>query len=266
MTIGVMRPLLGKLAALAGNEYSKLKGVRKQASFLEKELSAMNAALEKMELMDELDPVARDWRDHVREMSYDMENCIDDFMRQFGGGHAKVGFIKKTARRLKMLGQRHRIADRMEELKALALEANERRIRYKISECNPNSSFVAIDPRMLVIYGEAAGIVGTDGPRNELVNLLTGKEEKLKVVSIVGLGGLGKTTLAKQVYDEIEGRFDCTTFVSVSQRPNMTGLLSRIQLRLGMNRSSRACEVQDIIDDIRKYLMHKSLPKRAMCS
>uniref|UniRef100_A0A453A1P5 Disease resistance protein RPP13 n=1 Tax=Aegilops tauschii subsp. strangulata TaxID=200361 RepID=A0A453A1P5_AEGTS len=132
VTMGVMRPLLGKLAALAGGEYSKLKGVKKQASFLEKELSAMNAALEKMELMDELDPVARDWRDHVREMSYDMENCIDDFVHQFGGGNAKLGFMKKTARSLKMLGQRHRIADRMEELKTLALEANERRIRYLI--------------------------------------------------------------------------------------------------------------------------------------
>ncbi|VAH23549.1 unnamed protein product [Triticum turgidum subsp. durum] len=256
-TIGVMRPLLGKLAALAGEEYSKLKGVKKQASFLEKELSAMNAALEKMELMDELDPVARDWRDHVREMSYDMENCIDDFVRQFGGGHAKQGFIKKTARRLKMLGQRHRIADRMEELKILALEANERRIRYKIDECNHNSSFVAIDPRVSAIYVEAAGLVGIDGPRKELVNLLTCTKENLKVVSIVGFGGLGKTTLAKQVYDEIRGHFGHTAFVSVSQRPNMIGLLNRIQLKLGMDRSSLAYEVQDIIDDLREYLTHK---------
>ncbi|XBJ28096.1 hypothetical protein VPH35_005252 [Triticum aestivum] len=253
-----MKPLLDKLAALAGGEYSKLKGVKKQASFLEKELSAMNAALEKMELMDELDPVARDWRDHVREMSYDMENCIDDFVRQFGEGNAKLGFIKKTARSLRMLGQRHRIADRMEELKVLALEANERRIRYKIDEFNPNSSSVAIDPRMSAIYTKAAGLVGTDGPKKELVNLLTSKAEKeLKVVSIVGFGGLGKTTLAKQVYDEIRGQFDHTAFVSVSQKPNMTGLLYRIQLKLGMNRSSRVCEVEDITDDLRNYLTHK---------
>jgi hypothetical protein len=106
VTMGVMKPLLGKLATLAGDDYSKLNGVRKQASFLEK-----------MELMDELDPVAKDWRDHVREMAYDMENCIDDFIRQFGGGDAKAVFIKKTVRRLKTL--------------VLALEANERRVRYK---------------------------------------------------------------------------------------------------------------------------------------
>ncbi|KAF6986670.1 hypothetical protein CFC21_004396 [Triticum aestivum] len=217
----------------------------------------MNAALEKMEFMDELDPVARDWRDHVREMSYDMENCIDDFVRQFGDGNAKLGFIKKTVRSLKMLGQRHRIADRMEELKVLALEANERRIRYKIDEFNPNSSPVAIDPRLSAIYTKAAGLVGTDGPKKELVNLLTSTAEKeLKVVSIVGFGGLGKTTLAKQVYDEIRGQFDHTAFVSISQKPNMTGLLYRIQLKLGMNWSC-VCEVEDITDDLRNYLTHK---------
>ena len=97
----------------------------------------MNAALEKMEVMDDLNPVARDWRDHVQEMSYDMENCIDDFRRQFGGGNAKLGFIKKTALRLKMLGERHRIADRMEELKTLALEANERRMSNIYGGCWP---------------------------------------------------------------------------------------------------------------------------------
>ncbi|XP_044336083.1 disease resistance protein RGA5-like [Triticum aestivum] len=255
-TMGVMRPLLGKLAALAGEEYSKLKGVKKQASFLEKELSAMNAALEKMELMDELDPVSRDWRDHVREMSFDMENCINDFMRQFGGGHVKVGFIKKTAQRLKWLGrQRHRIADRMEELKVLALEANDRRIRYSFDECNPNSSLVSIDPRMSAIYVETTGLVGNDGPREKLVNLLTDTEENLKVVSILGFGGLGKTTLAKEVYNQIWGKFDCKAFVPVSQKPNMVGLLNRLQLKLGMEGSSQSCVVDDIIDDLREYLI-----------
>ncbi|XBH74912.1 hypothetical protein VPH35_101772 [Triticum aestivum] len=39
-----------------------------------------------------------------------------------------------------------------------------------------------------------------------------------KVLSIVGFGGLGKTTLANEVYRKIEGHFDCQAFVSVSQK------------------------------------------------
>ncbi|KQJ93279.1 putative disease resistance RPP13-like protein 3 [Brachypodium distachyon] len=260
-TSGVMNPLLGKLTKLLGEEYKKLTGVRKQASFLRDELSAMKALLDKLELMDEPDPLAKDWRDHVREMSYDMENCIDDFIHDLGvgGADAKVGFVRKTAQRLRRLGRRHKIADRIEELKVLAAEAKARREMYRIDDCiNPSShGVVAVDPRMSAIYKEAKGLVGIDGPRESVVNWLTASVRKLNVVSIVGFGGLGKTTLAKQVYDKIRGQFGCTAFVSVSQRPDMTSLLSGLELKLGVEESRRAHEVPDIIDRLREHLKNK---------
>uniref|UniRef100_A0ACD5TCU2 Uncharacterized protein n=1 Tax=Avena sativa TaxID=4498 RepID=A0ACD5TCU2_AVESA len=255
-----MNPLLLKLGTLMGDEYKKLKGVKKQASFLIRELGAMKAALEKLELMDKLDSQAKDWRGHVREMSYDMEDCIDDFTCDLGDVNAKQSFIKKNIRRFKFLGARHHIAQHMEDLKALALEANERRMRYRIDDrTNPSSGIVLVDPRISAIYKEAAGLVGIDGPKKEIVNWLTNNEKKLKVVSIVGFGGLGKTTLAKQVYDKMRGKFTCQAFVSVSQRPDMISLLSGLQLKLGVGKeeSSRACETQDIIGNIRKRLTRR---------
>ncbi|XP_020187292.1 disease resistance protein RGA5 [Aegilops tauschii subsp. strangulata] len=256
---GVMNPLIGKLTTLMGDEYKKFKGVRKQASFLEKELSAMNAALQKLELVDEIDPTVKDWRDHVREMSYDMENCIDDFMRQSRADDAKAGFIKKTARRIKKLRERLRIAERMEELKTLALEANTRRQRYNIDDWRPTTSTVAFDPRVRAVYQEADTLVGIDGPREEVATVLMDSRKKLKVVSIVGFGGLGKTTLAKQVYDKIGSLFNCKAFFSVSQRPDMTELLNNFQLKLGMRDpdTSRTRKVDDIIEELRQHLKEK---------
>jgi CO dehydrogenase nickel-insertion accessory protein CooC1 len=257
-TTGVMNPLIGKLTMLLKDEYKKLTGVRKQASFLKDELSAMKALLDKMELMDKLDPSAKNWRDHIREMSYDMENCIDDFMHDIDGAHAKVGFVKKIAKRLWRLGRRHQIANRIEELKVLAVEANARRERYKIDECvDMSPRVVTIDPRMSAIYKEAAGLIGVDGPREELVSLLMVSEKKLKVVSIVGFGGLGKTSLAKQVYDQIEKQFDCKAFLPVSQRPDLKSLLISLQRKLGIAESSHAHELQEIIDRLKEYLKHK---------
>ncbi|XBI34137.1 hypothetical protein VPH35_119975 [Triticum aestivum] len=53
---GVMSTLSGKLTTFINDEYNKRKEVRKQTSFLEKELSAIHAALELPELMNELAP------------------------------------------------------------------------------------------------------------------------------------------------------------------------------------------------------------------
>uniref|UniRef100_A0ACD5X9V3 Uncharacterized protein n=2 Tax=Avena sativa TaxID=4498 RepID=A0ACD5X9V3_AVESA len=252
-----MNPLIGKLTALMGDEYKKLTGVRRQASFLENKFSAMNAALHKLELMDELDPAIKDWRDHVREMSYDMENCIDDFMRQFAREDAKAGFVKKTTRHLKKLRQRHRIAARMEELRNLAIDANARRERYKIDEWKPSSGSVSIDPRLRAVYQEGASLVGIDGPMEELASWLMNAQMKLKVLSIVGFGGLGKTTLAKQLYDKFRGQFHCEAFFSVSQKPDIIVLLNRLEAKLDMTQSSHACGLEDIIEDIRKHLKEK---------
>nr|UBY07227.1 NBS-LRR disease resistance protein [Dasypyrum villosum] len=231
---GVMEPLIGKLKALMGDEYDKFTGVRKQASFLEKELSAMNTTLHKLELVDELDPTVKDWVDHVRDMSYDTENCIDDFMHQFRADHANSGLT-------------------------LALEANDRRERYKIDDWKPASSSVVVDPRLRSIYQEADTLVGIDGPREEVVTRLMDTQKKLKVVSVVGFGGLGKTTLAKQVYDKINSQFSCNAFFSVSQRPDVTELLNNLQYKLGMKGPGSPCgrKVDDIIKEIRDYLKEK---------
>ena len=129
--------------------------------------------------------------------------------------------------------------------------------RYKIDDCiNPTTGIVPVDPRMSAIYKDAAGLVGIDGPKKDLLCWLTDTHENLKVVSIVGFGGLGKTTLAKQVYDEIGGQFSCKAFVSVSQRPDMTRLLRGLQLKLGMEESSPNWEVQDIIGLLKEHLTH----------
>ena len=69
------------------------------------------------------------------------------------------------------------------------------------------------------MYTKVTELVGIGEAKEEVIARLTkGDADEHKeriVVSIAGFGGLGKTTLAKAVYDEIKGQFDCTAFVSV---------------------------------------------------
>jgi Holliday junction resolvasome RuvABC ATP-dependent DNA helicase subunit len=77
-----------------------------------------------------------------------------------------------------------------------------------------------VDPRMMALYTHVTELVGIEETRDELINMLIQGDNwlkhPLKMVSVVGFGGLGKTTLAKAAYDKIKEHFDCHAFVSVS--------------------------------------------------
>ena len=91
--------------------------------------------------------------------------------------------------------------------------------RYKVDAFTPTKT--SVDPRITALYTKAASLVGIDEPREELISMLTKEDGGMssaeqRIVSIVGFGGLGKTTLAKAVHDKIKPQFNCTAFVSVS--------------------------------------------------
>jgi hypothetical protein len=226
---GVMGSLLAKLSALLGEERGLLKGVKGDIRFLRDELSTMNVFLMNMASVEEnMDVQVKDWRNKVRELSYDIEDCIDLFMHKLNRGDDKVNIVLKMAKKIRMLWSRHQIANQIQELKARVKEESDRRLRYYFSECNAHVDGTKIDPRLPALYVEEEKLVGIHGPMEEIIELLMkedGSGQKLKVVSIVGFGGLGKTTLANQVYNKIKDQFDCSAFISVSQSPNIKKIL-----------------------------------------
>jgi len=239
VTTGVMKPLLSKLAKLLEEKYVMFKGVRKQIKFLRDELSAMSATLEDLADADpeKLNCEVRLWRDKLRELAYDLEDCINAFMARVDHGHVGGTGFKKY---LKRLIARRDIANQIQELKASIMEAAE---RHK---------------RLQALHEDIEKLVGIDIPKNHIIELLSmemdGPSTKLKVVSIAGCGGLGKTTLAKQVYDTIKGQFSCSAFVSISRTPDVRKILIHISSGVGFTGYTQDDGVQQLIDKLRNYL------------
>ncbi|KAF0896725.1 hypothetical protein E2562_027066 [Oryza meyeriana var. granulata] len=255
---GPLNVLLGKLSTMLSDEYKLLKGVRKDIEFLHSELGSMNALLQRLADEEELDAQRKEWRDRVRELAYDVEDCIDAFTHHLGcrGGDADAGIIQKTLLKMKKLKVRHKIASQIQELKSRVVEESERCNRYHIEAAAPNSRLVKVDPRLAALYVDVNRLVGIDRPREKLIELLTEKRG-IKVVSIVGFGGLGKTTLANQVYNKIKGQYNCSAFVSVSQNPNVRNVLMSILKGL----EAHCCDSddeQELIRRLREYLQNKS--------
>jgi spore coat protein CotF len=216
---------------LLGREYSKLRGVQAGITSLRDELIIMKAALEDLSQLEDCNSQVKLWMHQLRELSYDIEDCIDIFLHSLDHGSVSDGLINKIISWLRTLKVYRHTGKQITALKERAVEVNDRRKRLKLDVDILTLKAVAIDPRLPALFEEADRLVGINGPRDELVEWLTkgnGFAQNRKVVSIVGFGGLGKTTLACQVYQMIKSQFDCTAFVSVSRNPNINKILRDI--------------------------------------
>ncbi|VAI52076.1 unnamed protein product [Triticum turgidum subsp. durum] len=236
---GVLKPVLGKLGVLLGNEFKRFKGVRKEIKSLTHELSAMEAFLLKMSKEEDPDEQDKAWMNEVRELSYDMEDAIDDFMLCVDDKDTKPdGFIDKIKCSLGKLGKmkaRRRIGREIQDLKKQIIQVGDRNARYKTRQTFTNTKNATVDPRALSMFEHASKLVGIDEPKHEIIKLLTEEasmHEQPKLVSIVGTGGMGKTTLANQVYEDLQENFECRAFISVSRNPDMMNILRIIHSRV----------------------------------
>uniref|UniRef100_A0A0A9BPM1 Disease resistance N-terminal domain-containing protein n=1 Tax=Arundo donax TaxID=35708 RepID=A0A0A9BPM1_ARUDO len=82
--MGVMNLILGRLSTLLERKDARLKGVHRQIAFLRDELRSMTTALEMLSELEEASPQVKEWMSQLRELSYDVEDCIEIFIHHLG--------------------------------------------------------------------------------------------------------------------------------------------------------------------------------------
>ncbi|CDP12950.1 unnamed protein product [Coffea canephora] len=255
------------LATLLREEGSLLRGLREEVQFIMDELGQMRAFLKVAEPKEDDEPRLQEWIKQVCEAAYDIEDVLDEFVLRFAGHrhHGFCGSLQRILKAIKSLPARHQVASEIQSIKSRIKNISELRRRYQDefgidhrvagSSTMNDSRRYSRDDALLV---EEAKLVGIDQPKQHLISkLLEGHDHQLKVISVVGMAGLGKTTLVKKVHEDpkVRKNFPVRAWVTVSQTCDFPKLLRDLIRQLNKSvpqsiESMTTAELKKIVKDI----------------
>ncbi|XP_059631963.1 disease resistance protein RPM1-like [Cornus florida] len=238
MAFAAVELLICKIVSVIENEASLIEGVHDELNDLKNELRWMSSFLQDTNKKRGMTEVEKSWAEDVRGMTYRVENVIDEHMyhlnQQQGRGKLKrifddiIGIPKN-------LGVKRQIATELQNIKRMMKEIPERRQRYSVVDHTEGTSS-HVDQKWMqnqtesALFFKAEDLVGIEANRRQLVRWLTDDEPKRKVISVVGMGGSGKSTLVANAYNHInvKRRFHCYAWITVSQTYDTEDLLRRM--------------------------------------
>ncbi|XP_031256138.1 disease resistance protein RPP13-like [Pistacia vera] len=287
MVDAVVSYMVERLGDYLIREATFLGGVRSEAVSLKNDLEWMNCFIKDAEEKQVDNPLIRQWVSDIRDIAYDCEDVLDEFMIKVHDGEVTPDVLKaegeesskrsqrlltsfknsvaKSSRKGKEKVTTYNIGKQIEALKKRLSDVSRRRQEYGLENINvkregESSAFGRLKQlRKTNSFSFEENVVGYKNETEKLLAKLLEDEPRRYVISIWGTGGLGKTTLAGKLYNNsaIKQKFHRCAWVSVSQDYNTQDLLGRIMKSFNSGNTTEKFETMSQ-DDMERCL-HKSL-------
>ncbi|RCV32133.1 hypothetical protein SETIT_6G233400v2 [Setaria italica] len=266
LLLPVVRGVVGKAADALVQSITRMWGVDKDRLKLERHLVYVQSLLADAEAKSETNHAVRTWMKELKAAAYQADDVLDDFQyealrREALSGQSMASKILSNFTSKNRLVFRHKasrdlknVLEKIDELVTEMTKFGLVALPEAPPQALPRQTHSALD--------ESMEIFGREGDKDGVVELLLDQQDQqdVQVLPILGMGGVGKTTLAKMVYnnDKIQKHFELRMWHCVSENFEAIPLVRSV-IELATNST---CGLPDTIELLRGKLQEAIGRKR----
>ncbi|KAL3510828.1 hypothetical protein ACH5RR_030229 [Cinchona calisaya] len=212
--------LLDNLRHVLNHNYHLIADVRENIETLRQELETLKALMKDYTKYNHDSDFLKESIKEIRTVVNQAEDAVDTYIVHASVQRAR-SWISKAFHIIDYPAKLRDVGKQIEEVGRKVREISQEKARTGFEtlqyQTNANHNRVAQPKEAPKV--EEEHVVGFDGATETVSKLLTGGLQQLEVISIVGMLGLGKTTLARKVFKDpgVDYEFMIKAFVYVSK-------------------------------------------------